>query len=209
MAVVIFAAVMIVISFLYNLLVAAIFPVSSSTVTYNEVTGAVTVSGGGPPGGFWVSMIIYEIVYVVLGWIIGAQMIRAGLENTKAGRITMEVFSRTQYLGTVILACLIVAIFEIIGLALCIVPGLIVMFFVQFTIYFVLDQSQSPMEAIGSSFKFVNANLANVFLLFLASILAMIVGALACGVGLLIAVPVVVVAHAYTYRVLQGQPVAA
>jgi uncharacterized membrane protein len=36
-----------------------------------------------------------------------------------------------------------------------------------------------------------------------------LVGACLCGVGLLVAMPVVTIAAAYTFRVLQGQPVAA
>ena len=39
--------------------------------------------------------------------------------------------------------------------------------------------------------------------------IALFVGALLCGIGLFVAVPVVVIAHTYAYKVLRGQPVAA
>jgi len=84
-----------------------------------------------------------------------------------------------------------------------------VSFFIQYFAYFVLDKGEQPMESIKSSFSFVNQHLANIFVLFLGSVVALIIGALLCGVGLLVAVPVVAIAQAYTYRVLRGEPVAA
>jgi uncharacterized membrane protein len=39
--------------------------------------------------------------------------------------------------------------------------------------------------------------------------IAIFVGALLCGLGLFVAVPVCVIAQAYAYKVLRGQPVAA
>jgi uncharacterized membrane protein len=46
-------------------------------------------------------------------------------------------------------------------------------------------------------------------LFFLATLLAYIVGALLCGIGLLAAIPVIYIAQGYTYRRLQGEQVAA
>jgi uncharacterized membrane protein len=46
-------------------------------------------------------------------------------------------------------------------------------------------------------------------LFFLASIAAYVVGACLCGLGLLVAIPVVVIAQAYTFRTLNGDPVTA
>jgi uncharacterized membrane protein len=44
--------------------------------------------------------------------------------------------------------------------------------------------------------------------LFLASILAFIIGAILCGIGLLVTIPVTIIATAYAYRLMTGQTVA-
>jgi len=43
--------------------------------------------------------------------------------------------------------------------------------------------------------------------LFFASILAFIVGAILCGIGLIVAIPVTIIATAYAYKLMTGQPV--
>ena len=55
----------------------------------------------------------------------------------------------------------------------------------------------------------VKNNVGVLLLFFLASIAAYIVGFCACFVGLLVAIPVVVLAQAYTFRVLNNDPVTA
>ena len=42
----------------------------------------------------------------------------------------------------------------------------------------------------------------------LLAFLCVVVGAIACGVGLLVAVPVVLISQAYTLRALTGGPIA-
>jgi uncharacterized membrane protein len=63
-------------------------------------------------------------------------------------------------------------------------------------------------EAIKASFGLVNKNLGTVVVLFLASILAFFIGAILCGIGLLVTIPVTIIATAYAYRFMTGQTVA-
>ena len=62
--------------------------------------------------------------------------------------------------------------------------------------------------AIKASFTFVKDNFGNILGLALLSFLIMIAGLLLCFVGVLAAWPIVIIAQAYTYKVLRGQPVA-
>ena len=109
----------------------------------------------------------------------------------------------------VIIASLIVAAATMIGLVLCILPGLVVMFLTAFTFYFIIDKGMSALHGIRASISFTIANAGTLIVFFLACIAAYIGGALLCGVGLLVAIPVVVIAQAYAYRTLQGEQVAA
>ena len=133
-------------------------------------------------------------------------MVRAGLAETQE-KIELGKFFETERLGPVIIAAIIAGLLTAVGLLACFVGAIVVAFFVQFFAYFVLDADNEPWQSIKSSFSFVNQHLATIIVLALASILASFVGALLCGIGLLVAYPVVAIAHAYTYKVLNGEPV--
>ena len=65
-------------------------------------------------------------------------------------------------------------------------------------------------DATGMETKLALWNDAgNVILWFLLSVLAWFVGALLCGLGLIVAIPVVLIGTAYTYKTLNNEPVAA
>jgi uncharacterized membrane protein len=65
------------------------------------------------------------------------------------------------------------------------------------------------LEAIKASVSFVNKNLGTLIGFYIAAIIAVAIGFLLCFVGSLLAIPVVVIAAAYTYRTLQGETAAA
>jgi uncharacterized membrane protein len=102
-----------------------------------------------------------------------------------------------------------VAVAVMVGSFLCYVPGLIVLFFSPFFGFFVLDKQMGAFDSIKASFQLVNRNLGTMIGFFFASYLALLLGGLLCGVGLIVALPVVVIATGYMYRRLQGEPVAA
>ena len=104
---------------------------------------------------------------------------------------------------------LIVSVLTTIGLVLCVLPGFVVIFLTWFARYFVVERGQDAVTALKSSFSFTSSHAGPLLLLALLGVLCFVAGALACLVGLLVAYPVVSIASAYTYRRLQGQPVAA
>ncbi|MCX6396989.1 MAG: hypothetical protein NTV23_10925 [Propionibacteriales bacterium] len=87
-------------------------------------------------------------------------------------------------------------------------PGIIISFLTAFTMYFVVDKNLSGVEAIKASITFVTSKLGNTIVFMLLGALTIVAGAIACLVGVFVAIPVVLVAAAYTYRVLNDQPVA-
>jgi uncharacterized membrane protein len=111
--------------------------------------------------------------------------------------------------GQVAIAAILIAVATGIGTLLCYIPGLIVGFLAQFTLLFIVDKQMHAIDAIKASIKLVVDNLGNTILFYLLALVVVLVGACLCGVGLLVAYPVVLVAYAYTYRRLQGQPTGA
>lgn len=201
---------LVIIQAIYQWLIGSLI-VGKSEVVYDQVTGQVeVVTTGGLPGGWFGQLLlafILGIPIVLLGMIASVQFVRAALATTE-GKIELGKFFETRFLGPAIVASVIAGLLTLAGILACYVGMFVVAFFVEFFAYFVLDRQQSGWESVKSSFSFVNQNLASVFLLFLASIVAYIIGALLCLVGLLAAIPVILIAHAYTYKVLSGKPVA-
>jgi len=107
-----------------------------------------------------------------------------------------------------IIAAVLVGILTGIGTALCFIPGIIVGFLLMFTIVALLDHNLSPTDAMKASFDVVKNNVGNTILAYLCMAAIVIVGAAACGVGLIVAVPVEMLFMVYTWRKLSGGQVA-
>lgn len=161
--------------------------------------GFVPILLGAGIAGFVVSLIAQAL---------GAGLIKAGLNVADNRPVsTGEVFSYVVK-GNVLLAALIVSVATAIGFVLCYIPGLIIGFLLTFTMFFVVDQDMSAMQAVRASYAFTTGHLGATLLFYLLAVLAIIVGAVLCLVGLLAAIPVVLVGAAYTFRVLHNRPVA-
>jgi uncharacterized membrane protein len=156
---------------------------------------------------FGVGYLLFSLLSALVSLLIQAAVVRGALKITEGERVELSTFLSTENLGQVVLAAVLLAIGTAIGLILCIIPGLILIFFSQFTYQFILDKGLPAFDAIKASFALVNQNLGSVVGLFFASILAFIVGALLCGIGLIVAIPVTIIATAYAYKLMTGQPV--
>jgi uncharacterized membrane protein len=88
------------------------------------------------------------------------------------------------------------------GTVLLIVIGLLA----NFALTFLIDRNQSAIESIKSSIDLTVKNFGPVLLLLLALAAINFVGIVLCGLGLLITLPVSVIATNYAYRVLTGGP---
>lgn len=156
---------------------------------------------------FSVGYLFFSLLSALVSLLVQAALVRGALNITKGEQIDLNTFLTTENLGQIVLASIILAIATAIGLVLCIIPGLIVIFFSIFTYQFIIDKGLPAWDAIKASFALVNQNIGSMVGLLLASWLALFVGALLCGIGLIVAIPVTVIATVYAYRVLGGQPV--
>jgi uncharacterized membrane protein len=163
------------------------------------------------PGTIWslLTAAIFGFVFVVFSAVMQAGIARGVLAITHGHRLELATMFRFENIVTVIVAGLLVGVATAIGLLLCVLPGLIVAFFSQFYVWFIVDKRLGAVDAIKASFRLVNSNIGAMVLFFLATLLAYVVGALLCGIGLLAAIPVIYIAQGYTYRRLQGEQVAA
>lgn len=199
-----YVAVAIVIGLVWNLVLGAL----GLTVQTDSSGNATGLSSAGAFGGLFAFGLL-ALVNVVVGYVIQAGIIRGGLEISYGRPLSVSTFFQFHDLGRVILASLLVSVLTAVGFVLCYVPGVIVGFFSQFVLLFVVDKGLGPVDAIKASFALVNRNLGTVVVFYLATILVAVIGLLVCLVGILAAFPVIVIAQVYLYRRLQGEQVAA
>lgn len=105
-----------------------------------------------------------------------------------------------KYLGTSILVGLAI----VVGLLLLIVPGVIFALMFMFSTFIVLDRGLGPIEAMKESYRITRGHKWSLLGLLLLFLLINLLGALAFIVGLLVSIPVTVLAATHAYRVLAG-----
>jgi len=168
---------------------------------------------GGRNGGFlnaiFSAVAIVGLVVVVF-WV-QAAVARFALAITDGKPSPLSTIASTDNLGNVIATGLIIGLVSAVASLICLgipILSLIVSFFTQFAVYYVVDKNTAPIESIKSSISLVQANIVPALLYAVVSYVAYIIGGLLCLVGLLVALPVITIAGAYTYRVLNREPVA-
>ena len=181
----------------------------SPTVTVNSQTGTIETSGGGFFGpALFVGMLL-NAVTILVQLVVQSGIIKGSLGLTRGQPISFGTAFEGINWGQVLLTALLTAIATFIGLVLCILPGIVVLYLTSYALYFVIDRDMGAVDAIRASITFTTQNAGSVILFFLLSVVAMVIGACLCGVGLLVAIPVTVIAQAYTFRTLSGDPVTA
>lgn len=105
-----------------------------------------------------------------------------------------------KFLGTVVLIGIAVTI----GFILLIVPGIILSLMFMFATYLVIDRGLGPINAIKESIRITKGNRLKLFLLAIVLTLLNLLGVLLLVVGLIVTVPVSLLAVVHAYRLLSG-----
>ncbi len=166
----------------------------------------------------WLLTITGSVLSFFISLVIGLGLIRAALAILDGGRPSVEQLVSTKDIGPYILASLLVALIVTVGLFLCVIPGLIAGFLLQFYGYAIIDKKvdsvttapqSTPTGAIRASFEVVAANVGPLILLAVLCFLLNLAGAILCGIGLLVTLPVTAIAVAYAWRYFSGGRIAA
>ncbi len=159
------------------------------------------------PGGADPSRLFLEVALWILRALAFMVIIVVSLSFLDRGAFDMERLKRMKPLfipyivGTFLLFSLVS-----VGLALLVVPGVYVAIRFQFTPYLIVDRGMGPIEAFKAAWSMTRGLGLELFLFLLSIVGLNILGAVPLGLGLLITVPVVFLAHAMVYRDLASQP---
>ncbi|WP_193612880.1 hypothetical protein [Nocardioides lijunqiniae] len=182
---------------------------SSAEYTIDPETGVTRYEDG---SGFLMVLFVAALtvaLILIAAQVVGAGLIRASLDVTEGKPFLTSTVFRFDRIGPVLVTSLIIAAATFVGTILCYLPGLVIGFFTSYSLYFVMDKGLSPIEAITASFNLVKDNIGTALIWYIVGGLVAGAGALACGVGLLVTLPIFLLGSAYTYKHLTGQPVAA
>jgi hypothetical protein len=182
-------------------IIAIVLIIFAVEIVFNIVTSVVR----GSINSFVISLFFTFIFWAVswfLTFLLNAGLIRAGLAITRGETPEVGMLFQTDHLGPYAAASIIVAALFFVGLFACCIGGLVVLFFTYFYGFYVLDRDQAPMESIASSFNLVKDNLGMMALLMLVVV---VLNFFTCG----LASGVTFIALAYTYKTINGEPVAA
>lgn len=167
------------------------------------------VCEGGPS--FLVTLVTTAITICLIifaSLVVGAGIIRGALGITEGRPFQAAEVFKLDNIGPIVVTSLIVSALTFVGFLLLYLPGLVVAFATSYSLYFVIDKGLAPVEAIRASVNLVKDNLGNTLVWYIVGGIVAGAGAIACGVGVLVTYPLVLIGTAYTYRKLTGQPVA-
>lgn len=153
---------------------------------------------GAAIGGLFVSFIAQ---------VLGAGLIKSALNVVDGKAVDIGDILTWATKPNVVTTAALVSGLTFVGTLLCYLPGLIVGFLTAFAMFFVVDKDLAPMDAIKASYGFVTSHLGETIVFYVLGALTLMAGAILCLVGLLAAIPIVLAAAAYTFRVLHNEPV--
>lgn len=139
--------------------------------------------------------------------LLGAGLIKSALNVVDGKEVNVGDIMAFATKPNVVTTAAILSAASFVGTLLCYFPAIIISFLTAFAMFYVVDKDMAPMDAIKASFEFVTGHLGDTIVWYLLSILTIIAGAILCLVGLLAAIPIVLAAAAYTFRVLNNEPV--
>ncbi|AMD56617.1 hypothetical protein A5664_12700 [Mycolicibacterium fortuitum] len=207
------------------LIASAVSP--DTTTSYESYDSGISFSSSsnlGAAGG--AVMLVGGILLLIMGgWIASAYT--AGLLDIANGQpVTIGSFFKPRNVGNVILATVLVglisfAVIFLLFLPSILVPGLALLSMVLiwvaefllgalflFTTVAAVDRNLSGVEAVKASFNLAKAKYGTVLLTVLVMMAISLVGSIPCGLGLLVAIPLVLLIQVYAWRRLSGGPVA-
>jgi uncharacterized membrane protein len=151
--------------------------------------------------------IVIALVFGLLAFVAQIGVQRAAIHSTQGVAPTFGEMFTTKNLGRYILFTIVYAILAVIGLALCILPGLIVIFLLQLGPYYVLDKGMGVVDAIRSSVNAVTKNMGPAIIMTILNFLVLALGGLLWGILTLVTLPFASLFTAHMYRQFNEEPI--
>lgn len=151
--------------------------------------------------------VLASVVLVFAASVAQVGVIRGALGRTRGQAPSFADMLEGKNLGRFVGYVLLYRLAFFIGVALCILPGLLVLVFFQFGPYFILDRGLSVLQAARASAALAARSLGPVAVVALVTGLLELIGGLFFGLPMLLTLPFAALFTAHVYRQLTDQPV--
>ena len=138
---------------------------------------------------------------------IGQALVLLGIARGQGADFS-RLIAGGRYFFPVLGAWILVSIICILGLIALIIPGIILGLMLSQAQLLILDGKAGAIESLSLSRTVTDGNKWTIFVIGCASTGVVFLGLLACGVGVIIAAPYVMLIYVVTYLKITGQPVA-
>jgi uncharacterized membrane protein len=187
--------------------------------THSQVVNADAGPSSFPTGLDAVGAVVLEIVVFFFSIFVQAAFLSGALDLADGRPVGIGSFFKPRHFGTVIGTALLLGFIAAVldlpsfygGTLVYLLTHLALLLFTLFTLFsiaFSTDHNLHAFAALKASFTTVRSNLGSTLLSLIVQFLAVLVGAILCGVGLIVAVPVALLIQVYTYRALSGGAIA-
>jgi uncharacterized membrane protein len=147
--------------------------------------------------------IFITVVSIVIDSTLNMGLIRITLELHDNGRFqAADLFNCIRLIFKYLIGSILYSLLVIIGLVLLVVPGIIWAIKYHFFFYLIVDKKLGPIEALEKSAQITNGAKLDLFFFFIILILINLLGALCLIIGLLVTIPIAMLATAHVYRQL-------
>jgi len=194
--------------FLVMMLVVGAVTLVGTLLAFLLLLPAMSGSDAGAVIGF-VGFSVAIVAVMVVAFVVQAGIYRAGLGVTRGIEPSLGMLVARENLGTYIGTTLLMGLGYFVGFLLCIIPGLVFLFFTAYAPLIALDKGVGPVDAIKQSIELVRNNAGQVFIILILAYAVQYLGQLACYVGVLVSIPVGLVMLTYSYRALTNDTVVA
>lgn len=148
---------------------------------------------------------LYAVIFWLVNVVISMGVIRISLRFVDGRTPKLSDVFRTNSVLSFILVSVVRSFIVLVGILLLIVPGIIWSIKLQYAGYLVVDKGMGTVDALNKSWEITKGVKLNLFLFGIILVLINILGFLAILVGLIITVPLSMVANAFVYRRLLSQ----
>lgn len=140
-------------------------------------------------------------------WIYAGQMIYL-LKLARGHEVRFrDVLRGGPYVLNFLHAAILIGLLTLIGLALCVVPGMVVLAVFAPTWYLMVERELKPVAAMKASWRLMRGNFVHILLVMAVNLGAATVAEMVpCGLGQILVTPFVALLWTVTYLRLTGQP---
>ncbi len=171
------------------------------------VTGLVTWFTLAAGDNAWVRFLAGVVEFLV-GAIVGMGWIRIALLITRGEPVEgTDVFRTGRYLIAYIIGSVLFGLMCLVGFLLLVIPGIWVLLTFGFFSWIIVNQDKDAIAALTRSSEITKGHKWDLLGFFLVLFLLNILGLLALIVGVIVTAAISLLATAYVYRRLEGDPV--